>query len=92
METNKLHELSVVIKCDFNLQFNPHKSVYETAEKYIREMGNGDGFYDEVETIDFGKDIWTIQVYPRTPVGFIAGVSNDLDALLDWAIEGAKAY
>lgn len=54
-------------------------------------MGQGD-FYDEVGEVDYQKDIWTVQVYARTPVGFIAAVSNNLDLLIDWAVEGARDY
>jgi hypothetical protein len=89
---SKLDELATETKCNFHLEFNPHKSYYEEAKVYITGMGNGDGFYDEVGDIDYAKDIWTIQVYPRTPIGFIAAVSNNVDKLIDWAIEGAKAY
>ena len=89
---SKLQELTNVINCNFTLDFNPHKSSYEDAETYITEMGNSDGFYDEVGELDYTKDIWTIQVYPHTPIGFISGVSNNLDELLDWAIEGSKNY
>ena len=88
----KLQELATATNCNFTLEFNPHKSSYEDAKKYITEMGNGDGFYDEVGKLDYTKDIWTLQVYPRTPIVFIAGVSNNLDELLDWAIEGDENY
>lgn len=95
MQDNKptlLDQLAEATKCNFHLEFNPHKSYYEDAKEYITTMGNGDGFYDEVGDIDYVKDIWTIQVYPRTPVGFIAAVSNDPDALIEWAIAGTKGY
>jgi len=90
--TDKLLQLAAVTDCNFHLEFNPHKAMYEDAKKYITEMGNGDGFYDEVGDIDYSKDIWTIQVYPRTRVGFISAVSNNPYELIDWAIEGAKDY
>jgi hypothetical protein len=89
---SKLEDLAKVTECNFHLEFNPHKSTYEEAEPYIREIGDGSGFYDEVGELDFTKDIWTLQIYPRTPVGFIAGVSNNLDDLVDWGIDGAKEY
>lgn len=89
---SNLQDLAETTKCNFHLEFNPHKATYEDAEEYINTMGNGDGFYDEVGKIDFAKDIWTLQIYPRTPVGFIAGVSNGLDELISWGIEGAKGY
>lgn len=83
----RIQQLSEVTNCNFHLEFNPHKSVYEEAQEYI-----GRNFYDELDGLDFTKDIWTLQIYPRTPIGFIAGVSNNLDELLDWGIEGAKGY
>lgn len=89
---DKLFELAKATNCNFHLEYNPHKSMYESAEKYITEMGNGDGFYDEVGEVDYNKDIWTLQVYPRTPIGFIAAVSNNPYELIYWGIEGATEY
>ncbi len=80
--------------CTFHLEFNPHKINYETVKKYLDSLnlGGDDDFYDVVGELDYDKDLWTLQVYPRTPVGFIAGCSNDLEALLKWGAEGAKDY
>lgn len=88
---SKLQHLAKHTKCNFHLEFNAHKSYYEKPEEYYSQMGNGH-FYDEVGDIDYLKDIWTVQIYARTPVGFIAAISNDIDSLLDWAIEGAINY
>lgn len=85
---DKLNELARYTDASFSLEYNEHKSVYEAAQSYH----NGPLKYDEVGAIDWDKDIWVLQVYPKTPVGFIAGISNDLDALVNWAIKGAQEY
>ena len=91
---DKLQELRKIVKCGIHIESNIHKDMYETAEQYYGEYvyDESNHLYDIVGEIDWDKDIWTVHVYPRTPVGFIAGLSNDLDELLDWAIQGAKDY
>ena len=86
----KLTKLAETTKCNFHLEFNPHKSLYETAEQHF--IPRVDDFYDTVGEINYTQDIWVVHVYPRTRVGFISAISNYLDALLDWAIDGAKDY
>lgn len=84
-----LIELAKYTNASAHLELNPHKGFYEDAKSYFtdREMD-----LDKIGEIDWSKDIWTLQVYPKTPVGFIQGISNDVNALIDWAIEGAKGY
>lgn len=86
---NKLKELSKFIGASGTIDFNPHKAYYEKAYDYF----NGRDFKpDVIGDIDWNKDIWEVHIYPRTPVGFICGISNNIDDLLDWAIEGCKEY
>lgn len=44
----------------------------------------------EYEKIIESGSLWTLQVYPDTPIGFYARAASTLDALLDWAIEANK--
>lgn len=88
--SNRLNELRKIVECGIHIESNVHKDMYETAEQYY--ISYVKDFYDVVGDLDYNKDIWTIQVYPKTPIGFIAGISNNLDELIEWAIEGAKDY
>jgi len=88
---DKLNELRKIAECGIHIESNIHKDMYETAEQYYGEY-IADHFYNTVGKIDYEKDIWTIQVYPKTPVGFIAGISNDLDSLINWAIKVTANY
>lgn len=84
---NLLKKLGRNTKAEFILSFNPHKGIYQSMEDYVKDMGPaivGDLYFD--------KDMWYLQVYPATPVGFVNGVSNDLRALLKWGIQAAKDY
>ena len=86
---NKLDRLAQVVKASGSIELNPHKAIYEEACSYFNDQGFK---RDVVGEIDWTKDIWEVHIYPKTPVGFICGISNDIDALLDWAIEGAVEY
>lgn len=91
-KNNPLKTLSDHCEASFHLEYNPHKSMYETVPQYLAGIGGNEPFYDEVGEINPDLDIWTIQVYPKTPIGFVCGASNDLDRLVIWAIEAAKEY
>jgi len=88
---DKFLELAKLTKASYILGCNEPRGFYEDPKEYY--TGKEHGIYpDQVGEIDWSLDIYEIQVYPKTPVGFIKAISNDLDALLDWAIEGAKNY
>lgn len=86
---SKLEELAKVVSASGTIELNPHKAFYEKAYEYFNDR---DFKRDEVGVIDWDKDIWEAHIYPKTPVGFICGISNSIDDLLDWAIEGSKEY
>jgi hypothetical protein len=80
---DKLIELSKKVAVSVHVDFNPHKDFYESAENYF---GN---FMDQsqLEGVDLSKDIWTVQFYPHTPIGFYQLIGNDLEELLDLALK-----
>lgn len=81
----KLVELAAKVQCTLDLEFNPHKGMYESAERYFRNL---DLFGSELlEQVDLSKDIWVLRVYFRTPIGFHYLVSNDLDRLVEEALK-----
>ena len=88
-EMSGLRNLQEHVKASAHIELNPHKAFYEDAEAYFKDR---DIDCDHVGKLDWSKDIWTAQVYPSTPIGFILGISNDIDALVEWAVEGAKGY
>ena len=74
-------------KVTMTICHNDHKSVYETAERWLLDMGDwGDWESDEAKQRAIAADsIWSIQWYPETPVGFIALFAPTLEELLEFA-------
>lgn len=74
-------------KAGLSLDHNPHKGVYETVEQYVNGMP--DYFDDECWATPTSKqraietnELWVIQWYPNTPVGFNNMAGATLDELL----------
>lgn len=84
---DKLRLLASVAKAGFSLEVNPFLGFYQGAEDYFANASVG---WEPVGDIDWERDIWEVQAYPRTPVGFIYGISNDPELLIEWAIEGCR--
>ena len=89
MSKELIEQLAAECKASVHIDINPFRAYYQSADDWLATDGTK---LDHVGDIDTAKDIYVVQAYPRTPVGFISGVSNDLDELLKWAIEGAKDY
>lgn len=79
------HEASMTIT------HNPHKDLYQSVEDYIKEdadeYGRVNGMYEWASDAERGNaiqtnELWLIQVYPRTPVGFYAVAASTIEALL----------
>lgn len=86
---DKLLELTELTKCTFILTLNEHNDFYERAQLYYATRGLDDMFLGE---IDWTKPLFKLQVYPRTPVMFVMGISNNLDELVDWALAQVKDW
>jgi hypothetical protein len=72
-------------ECSLHLHHNTHKGYYETVETAL-----GNGTYDpedfispeqKQKAIETGE-VWSLQWYPHTPVGFFICLAADLDALM----------
>lgn len=77
-------------KCGLTLPHNEHKNYYETAEQW--DIGLYDRGYpmewisEEQRTKAIAENnVWVIQWYPETPIGFCRMAACDLDALLEAA-------
>ena len=78
-------------KASLHLTHNDHLSVYETAKDWIeeRERSGAVDFVAEGERqrcIDT-NEVWHLQWYPNTPVGFCDVAAATLGALLAWVKE-----
>lgn len=75
-------------KCGLYLQHNPHKDVYETVEQWL----DNDIDDSEITPEDKAKavetdELWTLQWYPDTPIGFYFVAAPTLERLLERANE-----
>jgi hypothetical protein len=75
-----------------NIERSPHNSSYETVETWLKDTVDCDNPWcepldGEREKIIATKSLWTLQVYPSTPIGFYAVCASSLEALIDWAME-----
>ena len=74
-------------KCGLFLTHNEHRDYYEKAENYIREMCEEPALtvwkYDEAKKRSVATDeIWELQWYPDTPIGFYKVAAPTLEELL----------
>lgn len=65
------------------IEYNEHKTSYETVKEYIEERGIEDEeIIDKEECIK--KDIlYSLQVYPKTPIGFYKIYSYNLEKAIN---------
>lgn len=70
-------------KAGLSLEHNQHKNAYENAEQWIadNEWCDWESEESKQKAIDT-NEIWTLQWYPDTPVGFYAVAAPTLDDLL----------
>lgn len=79
-------------KCGLYLEHNAHKDYYETAIESIVENHNNPCPYqwknDEHKNRSMDtNEVWTLQWYPRTPIGFHLIAAPTLSELLEFALE-----
>lgn len=83
-------------KAGLSLEHDPHKSYHQTVKQWWEEMADGHGLMDSSEWVSEEQkqlafqfnDIWVLQWYPDTPVGFCRLLAYDLNTLLKAAREG----
>ena len=71
----------------FSLEHNPHKACYETINEYL------DGLDERINTIEPTElkkclelnELWVLQIYPTTPIGFYWFAASNLEKLLEMA-------
>lgn len=71
--------------CGLTLQHNKHKDYYQSIIDYIDENGrfNWPSEAEKQKAIDV-DELWTIQWYPETPIGFNAAAAATLESLLEF--------
>lgn len=75
-------------KCGLYLEHNPNRDYYETVKEWL-EKGNGQlaefkSPQSKQRAIDT-NEIWILQWYPNTPVGFNCVAASTLEEVLDLA-------
>lgn len=72
-----------------SITHNEHKLYYQSVEEYFDEC-NGTWIPGDSRSRAIADDeLWTVQVYPRTPVGFYVVVGRTLEEILDYLNETA---
>lgn len=61
-------ELVARCKASVTLTVNGHRDMYETPEEFIRDAS--DVAPETLERFKAGADVYELQFYPHTPVGF----------------------
>ncbi len=70
-------------KCGLHLEHNANRNVYESVAEYIEAINYYDWQSDEhrQRAIDT-NELWTLQWYPETPVGFNAVAAPTFEELM----------
>ncbi len=75
-------------KASLTIEHNDHLSCYETVAEWCAGQTIFSWRDGEAQQRAINSDeLWTMQWYPDTPVGFIAVAAPTLDELLAWAKE-----
>ena len=72
-------------KCGLFLTHNEHRDYYQTVEAWLADRNDHFTWKDEQSkrrAIESGE-VWTLQWYPDTPIGFCIKSAADLDALME---------
>ena len=94
MSTDRFAWLAAFKPNQLHLTRNDFASNYCTAKEWIEEF-SPEWFADETtEQIQAMKDantIWTLQIYPDTPIGFYRWNRDTLEGVIDAAMEHFSA-
>lgn len=70
----------------FSLEHNPHKEYYVTVNQYIGRFDHmKEDIGSELSKCVEMDDLWTLQVYPITPISFYWFGASSLEKLLEIA-------
>lgn len=77
-------------KCELIITHNRHRSYYETARQWWESSKETDDASDWVSPEQFDKametdEVWILQWYPDTPVGFCTLYAADFASLVEAA-------
>ena len=78
-----LEKIREQTECSLYITLNDHNNFYEDATEYYEKRD-----LLEDQEIDLDRDIWAIQWYSRTPVGFYYILTNDIRKGLIRLLEG----
>lgn len=76
--------------CELSITHNPHKSNYETVKDLIdfRNLTIDDFVSEkEMNLCIENNELWEIQWYPNTPIGFYCVYGHTLESVLNKALE-----
>ena len=91
MDITQLENMLPKNECSLTLEHNPHKDIYLTVQEWI-ELTDESHMYqwkddaDKQEAIST-DELWTLQWYTDTPIGFYAVAASTISKLLDLANE-----
>lgn len=71
----------------FSIQANPERECYETIEQYMDWHKLRPALMDGT---DLTKKMWEIRVYPNSPISFFTIIGNDLEVLIQTAIDALE--
>lgn len=74
----------------FTFEHNPHKAYYLSVEGYIKDLDNVEDLGDQLTECMENDELWTLQIYPITPISFYWFGAPTLDKLLEIAKEALK--
>ena len=77
-------------RCGLHLTHNQHKDYYETVEQYLTNSWMKDISEEEKKELIDADEIWELQWYPDTPVGFYKVVSPTFEGVLKKANDVPK--
>jgi hypothetical protein len=81
-------------KCGLQLSHNQHKDYYQTIDQYVAEQPDYFPFRnsEDLARCVSTNEIWELQWYPDTPIGFYRSVAPTLEECLAHALEIEARY
>lgn len=71
-----------------SIHHNEHKNYYQTVEEYLPDCEHGTWVPgDSRERAIADNEMWSLQVYPRTPIGSYTVFGRTLEEILDYLNE-----
>lgn len=70
-------------ECAMIITHNEHKNNYMTVDQFDNDFSDWINAEEKLKSI-LTNEVWTIQFYPITPIGFYAISASSLHVLLDY--------